>query len=127
MGCPTVSLVPPTDHLANERTFLAWLRTGLSLLGLGFVVAKFGLWLREIGELGGGRSPPHTGASLVLGLALLASGSAVVTLAAVRYQRTRSALERGEFMPARRLVTLTAAGAIAITIAMAIYLIVTAG
>ncbi|MGI0068832.1 MAG: YidH family protein, partial [Nitrosopumilaceae archaeon] len=36
-----------TEHLANERTFLAWLRTCIALMGLGFVVARFSLFLRE--------------------------------------------------------------------------------
>ena len=46
------------DHLANERTFLAWIRTSLAVIGLGFAVAKFGTWLRELSgqsELGLGR------------------------------------------------------------------------
>ncbi len=38
-----------TDHLANERTFLAWIRTGLAIIAFGFVVERFGLLLRELG------------------------------------------------------------------------------
>src|SRR5690348_17084534 len=38
-----------TDHLANQRTFLAWIRTGLATITFGFVVARFGLFLRELG------------------------------------------------------------------------------
>jgi len=38
-----------TDHLANQRTFLAWIRTGLATLTFGFVVERFGLLLRELG------------------------------------------------------------------------------
>jgi putative membrane protein len=37
------------QHLANERTFLSWLRTSIALMGLGFIVARFGLFLREFG------------------------------------------------------------------------------
>ncbi len=37
----------PRVSLAAERTFLAWIRTGLALMGFGFVVARFGLFLRE--------------------------------------------------------------------------------
>ena len=40
-------IVSPSDYLAAERTFLAWIRTGLALMGFGFVVARFGLFLRE--------------------------------------------------------------------------------
>ncbi len=36
------------DHLANVRTFLAWVRTALALIGLGFVVARMGLFLRQL-------------------------------------------------------------------------------
>ncbi len=38
-----------TDHLANERTFLAWIRTGLATITFGFMVERFGLLLRELG------------------------------------------------------------------------------
>ena len=41
------------EHLANERTLLAWIRTAIALMGLGFVVARFGLFLREISAIGG--------------------------------------------------------------------------
>ncbi|HQT34040.1 MAG: YidH family protein [Thiobacillus sp.] len=37
-----------TEYLANERTFLAWIRTSIAIISLGFVVAKFSLWLREL-------------------------------------------------------------------------------
>jgi uncharacterized membrane protein YidH (DUF202 family) len=38
----------PTDYLANERTFLAWIRTAVTIMAFGFVVARFGLLLREL-------------------------------------------------------------------------------
>ncbi|MBB5439184.1 uncharacterized membrane protein YidH (DUF202 family) [Pedobacter sp. AK017] len=37
------------DHLANERTFLAWIRTSIGIMGFGFVVVKFSLFVRQIG------------------------------------------------------------------------------
>lgn len=46
----------PSDYLAAERTFLAWIRTGLALMGFGFVVARFGLFLEA---LEGGQSNFH--------------------------------------------------------------------
>ena len=48
----------PRVFFAAERTFLAWIRTGLALMGFGFVVARFGLFLREMAAIQGGPPPP---------------------------------------------------------------------
>ena len=57
------------ELLANERTFLAWLRTSIAVMSLGFVVARFGLWLRELALQIDPRVPmQHTGLSLPLGV-----------------------------------------------------------
>ncbi len=56
----------PRVFFAAERTFLAWIRTGLALMGFGFVVARFGLFLREIAAMQGG-PPPPAGVSRWLG------------------------------------------------------------
>ncbi|HSU69089.1 MAG TPA: DUF202 domain-containing protein, partial [Tepidisphaeraceae bacterium] len=61
-----------SDHLANERTFLAWTRTSIAVLGLGFVVAKFSVWLRQLsGRFDDPRPVHHSGLSLPLGIALM--------------------------------------------------------
>jgi len=55
---------PPDDPrvpLAAERTLLAWVRTGLALMGFGFVVARFGLFLREIAQVGEMKVKVHPG------------------------------------------------------------------
>ena len=70
----------PSDYLAAERTFLAWIRTGLGLMGVGFAVSRFGLFLRE---LSASHLPAQTtGLSLWSGVMLVALG-VVVTLSAV--------------------------------------------
>ncbi len=43
-----ISIDDPRVYLSAERTLLAWIRTGVALIGLGFLVAKFGLFLREL-------------------------------------------------------------------------------
>lgn len=59
-----------TDYLASERTFLAWIRTSIAVIGLGFVVAKFSVWLRELAAGINPQSPIRPGgASLPLGVA----------------------------------------------------------
>ena len=76
--------IDPRVYFAAERTQLAWIRTGLSLMGFGFVVARFGLFLREIAAVRGGRPLVHTGLSLFIGTALVFVGVIVNVLSAIR-------------------------------------------
>src|SRR5947209_19393935 len=69
-----------TDHLANERTFLAWVRTGLSIIAFGFVVERFGLLLRELG-LKVNQQPVFLGHySTLIGIALTLLGTVVLVV-----------------------------------------------
>ena len=87
----------PRVYMAAERTFLAWIRTGLSLTGFGFVVARFGLFLREAGPTLDGASPHGQGLSLPLGIALIALGTIVTVVSAVRHRRYVRAIDAGDF------------------------------
>jgi putative membrane protein len=86
----------PRVRFAAERTLLAWVRTGLALMGFGFVVARFGLFLREIASVGQGNvAAPSTGASLVIGTGLVALGVLVSLLAAREHARILRDIDRG--------------------------------
>lgn len=74
---------------ANERTLLAWIRTGLALLAFGFVVARVAMWLRFEGY------PSDAGASLGLGIALIGVGIGCQVIGAVRFASARRALLAG--------------------------------
>jgi len=85
-----------TDILAAERTYLAWLRTGLALMGFGFVVARFGLFLREI-QLAQHLAPQsHSGLSLWFGTALVAMGVIMEIAATIRHLKLVRQLQSGE-------------------------------
>ena len=90
------------DRLANERTFLAWLRTGIAMASLGFVVARFDLFLQELARLSGQRIPESQFA-VPIGVILVLLGPFIVVLAAARFLDTERALLAGD-VHLRRLV-----------------------
>ena len=77
-----------SDYLAAERTLLAWIRTGLALMGFGFVVARFGLFLEQIRTLRA--APPQQGGGLSLwfGTALIAAGVILNIFAGIHHLKT---------------------------------------
>jgi len=83
--------------MAAERTFLAWLRTGIALMGFGFVVARFGLFLREISASQAAIALPYSGFSLPVGILLITLGIAVNIVAAIRHHRCVRAIDQGQF------------------------------
>ena len=78
------------DHAANERTFLAWVRTAIAIMAFGFLVEKFDLFLRIAGESLAARSLP-AGSQIVgnvAGLLLIVLGGAMMVFAAIRFRKT---------------------------------------
>jgi putative membrane protein len=86
----------PSDYLAAERTFLAWIRTGLALMGFGFVVARFGIFLRELAASNHIRPTEAPGLSLWIGVTLLMLGAAVNVFSAIHHVALAGRLSRGE-------------------------------
>lgn len=117
----------PRVQLAAERTLLAWVRTGLAMMGFGFVVARFGLFLRELAAMGGDRNAPSGhGGSLIMGVGLVGIGVWVLAAAAIRYRRYYAALDAGKVdAPPGPLFGLAVAAALALLgIFMTFYLLI---
>jgi putative membrane protein len=111
------------ELLANERTFLAWLRTGIAVMSLGFVVARFGLWLRELAlQINPHVALRHTGLSLPLGEVMIGFGALLTLVAAWRYHVVNRAIERGEIKSDPRMVSLVTIVVVISAIALIIYM-----
>ena len=115
--------------MAAERTFLAWLRTGIALMGFGFVVARFALFLRELAVAPSsaghaGHSGMSTGLSLSIGIALITVGVLTNIVAGAHHARYIRAIDAGNFRPAfgSQFAYLLGGGLALIGLAMAAYL-----
>jgi putative membrane protein len=116
----------PRVQFALERTLLAWVRTGLALMGFGFVVARFGLFLREIEAVRQNvplRVP--TGLSLWIGTALILLGVLVNLLVSAEHLRLMRQVQSGPPYGVRSwLLGIGVAFVLALLgIAMAVYLV----
>jgi putative membrane protein len=121
------SSTDPRIYMSAERTFLAWIRTGIAFMGFGFVVARFGLFLREIAHSNNVTVAQHdNGFSLPVGVALIVGGILVNLIAAIQHHRYVKALDRGQFRQAygSAFIFLIAGFLAIIGLAVAIYLAV---
>ncbi len=114
-----------SDHLANERTFLAWIRTSISIIVFGFVVAKFGITLREFLRMQG-NAQHESGMSLAIGVGFMAMGIFMALVSLIRYRTTMNRLDADEFQPANAIVIVLGLIAALFGTILAVYLIYTA-
>ncbi len=100
------------EHQANERTFLAWLRTSVALIAFGFALARFSLFLQQIEAASSPKQPAPAHGLLStqnLGLLLVIFGILMIGLSAWRYNQVMRQIEAGNFRPSRFLIWIMAA------------------
>lgn len=110
------------DHLANERTFLAWIRTGIALVVFGFAIGRFAVAVREFLQLQG-RSFQSAGMTVWAGIVAMLGGVVLTFVGLYRYHRTRRQLESGNFQPAGFVIDLVAVLTALFGLALAVYLL----
>jgi len=114
--------------MANERTFLAWIRTSVGIMAFGFVVEKFALFIKQLSYFFGNPnidkiSPPSHGYSSILGIFLVGLGALMGVLAFIRYKKVEKQIDEDLYQPSLLLDMLLAAAILAVGIFLVIYLI----
>lgn len=107
------------EHLANERTLLSWVRTGVSLISIGLVVERAGALVEASMKVG------STSASELFGLALALLGALTLVIGTTQFLNNRRRISIGEFVPSAAAYLIIVAGSLALAGAFVIYVLLT--
>jgi putative membrane protein len=110
------------DHLANERTFLAWVRTSIAIVVFGFAIGRFAIAMRQLTAFQGHPSKT-TGLSVWMGMISILAGVMMVVAGLARYRKTRALLDEGKFEPAGFIVDMVTILTVLFGLALAGYLV----
>jgi putative membrane protein len=115
-----------SEHLANERTFLAWIRTAIGIMAFGFVVVKFSIFLRRISILMGKDIVDKShGYSDVIGIIIVATGALTLFLSLLRFQKVKAEIIKDQYHSASGTLIVLVSFIIIISIILITYLITT--
>ncbi len=111
-------------HMANERTFLAWIRTSVAIMAFGFVVEKFSLFVKQMAYyLGRETTPPAQGYSSIIGVILVGLGVVLGVLAYFRYKAVERQIESDTYQPSSILSIMLFLSVLAIGAFLVLYLL----
>ena len=117
-----------TDHLANERTFLAWMRTSIGIMAFGFVVVKFSLFVKQISLiLGKENVVQNRGYSSIVGILLVAVGTLTSILSYLRYRQSEKQINGGSYKHSTLLITIITSFIFIVSVSLIVYLIQSTG
>ncbi len=119
-----------SDHMANERTFLAWIRTSLGVMAFGFVVEKFALFVKQFGYFLASQnapqppivSPTHQTLSSIFGMGLVAVGALIGLFSFIKYKQTEKHIEDNTYKYSSVLASALTALVVVIGIFLVVYL-----
>lgn len=113
------------EHLANERTLLAWIRTSIGIMAFGFVVVKFSLFVKQISLLLGKNAsiPSQHGYSSVVGILLVAVGSITIILSYIKFKQNEKELNNQTFKSSSKLFLFLIIIILVISILLILFLI----
>jgi len=115
-------------HMANERTFLAWIRTSIGIMAFGFVVEKFALFMKQMAFILGKTTiedtlPPSQGYSAIVGIFLVGFGTLMGLLAFIRYKKVERQIVEDTYKPSAILDIMLLMAVLAVGIFLVAYLI----
>ncbi|MEW6117961.1 MAG: DUF202 domain-containing protein [Nitrospirota bacterium] len=111
-------------HMANERTFLAWVRTSIGIMAFGFVVERFALFTRQLSFLLGKEiAPPPKGYSAFLGIVLVGLGALMGVLAFIRYRQVARQIDEDTYYPSPLLNIMLTLSVLVIGTVLIVYLL----
>jgi putative membrane protein len=117
-----------SEILANERTFLAWVRTSIAVMSLGFVIARFSIWFREVATRVNPQTPVHgSGLSAPLGECMIGAGAMITVFAAWRYHVINRSIRRGQIQADPLMVAVITAIVVLAAMAVIAYMLVSTG
>jgi putative membrane protein len=111
-------------HMANERTYLAWIRTSIAIMAFGFVVEKFSLFVKQMAYyLGKTAAPPVPGYSSFIGIVLVALGVVMAIIAFIRYKTVERQIDADTYKPSAILSILLFLSLLSVGIFLLLYLV----
>ena len=112
------------DHFANERTFLAWVRTSIAMMGFGFVIVKFTLFIKQISFILQKPMPtPSHGYASIIGILLVAFGAFVAFFSFISFKRRERQIINSNYSTSATETITLAVSIILIGIFLVIYLL----
>jgi inner membrane protein YidH len=117
------------QYLANQRTFLSWVRTSIALIGLGFAIERFSIFLQQFRLIAGTDTIGDTSSatayeySALVGIGMIIVGTSLIVYALKNYLDTNKTIASGRYMPKNAIIYTASATIIGIGLIMLIFLV----